>query len=134
MSEENIERARRVLDAVADVDFDAAAELVHPQIELVPPGSQAPHRGVARFRRWLEPDAFAEQTIEPLEFFVGAEGKVLSKQHIQARGAGSGIELEIESFTVWTFDDDGLITRMEIFLQHEEARARRAAGIEESTA
>jgi hypothetical protein len=129
MSEQNVERARRVLEAVAEVDFDTAAALVHPQIELVPPGAQAPHRGAARFRRWLEPDAFAEQTIEPLEFLVGNEGKVLSKQHIQARGAGSGIELEITSWSVWTFDEDGLVTRIEIFLPHAEARARAAAGL-----
>jgi ketosteroid isomerase-like protein len=129
MTQDNIERAKRLLEAVGRVDYEAAMELVHPQIELVPPGAQAPRKGAGRFRQWLEPDAFAEQVIQPLDFVAGEEGRVLSKQHIKARGSGSGIELEIESFTVWSFDEDGLITRVEIFLPHEEARARAAAGL-----
>jgi ketosteroid isomerase-like protein len=129
MSQDNIERARRMLDAVGRVDYDAAMQLVHPQIELVPPGGQAPRKGARRFRQWLEPDAFAEQVIEPLDFVAGEEGRVLSTQHIKARGSGSGIELEIKSFTVWSFDEGGLITRIEIYLPHEQARARAAAGL-----
>ena len=57
-------------------------------------------------------------------YLAGEEGRVLSMQHIKARGSGSGIELEITSFTVWSFDEDGLVTRVEIYLPHEEARAR----------
>jgi SnoaL-like domain len=132
VSEENVERAERLLMAVGNEDYETAMELVHPQIELVPPGSQAPLLGAARFRRWLEPDAFAQQDISPLEWVIGQGGKVLSRQHIKARGSGSGIELELVSFTVWTFDDAGLVTRIEIYLQHEEARARVAAGLSES--
>lgn len=129
MSEDNIERARRLLEAVGSEDYETAMELVHPQVELVPPGSQAPRIGATRFRRWLEPDAFAQQDISPLEWVVGESGKVLSRQHIKARGSGSGIELEIVSFTVWSFDDAGLVTRIEIYLPHEEDRARAAAGL-----
>jgi hypothetical protein len=66
---------------------------------------------------------------QPLDWLVGEGGKVLSRQHIKARGAGSGIELEIKSFTVFSFDGDGLITRAESFLPHEEAQARAAAGL-----
>ena len=129
MSQDNIERARRTLEAVGREDYDAAMELVHPQIELVPPGAQAPRKGAGRFRQWMEPDAFAEQVIQPLDFVAGEDGRVLSKQHIKARGSGSGIELEITSFTVWSFDEDDLITRVEIYLPHEEAKARAAAGL-----
>ena len=74
---------------------------------------------------------FAEQLIDPLDFIDAGDRKVIGKQHIKARGAGSGIELEITSWSVWTFDDDGLITRVEIFLPHEEAKAREAAGVRE---
>ena len=129
MSQDNIERARRTLEAVGREDYDAAMELVHPQIELVPPGAQAPRKGAGRFRQWMEPDAFAEQVIQPLDFVAGKDRRVLSKQHIKARGSGSGIELEITSFTVWSFDEDDLITRVEIYLPHEEAKARAAAGL-----
>jgi hypothetical protein len=131
MSQENIERARRLLEAVERADYDAALKLVHPQVELVPPGSQSPRVGAGRFRAWMEPDAFAEQVIQPLDWLASEAGRVLSRQHIKARGAGSGIEIEIRSFTVFSFDEDGLIIRVEIFLPHEEAQARAAAGLPE---
>jgi ketosteroid isomerase-like protein len=128
MSQENIESVRRALEAIGRADFDAALSLVHRNIEFFPPGDQPPYRGAESFRRWMEPDAFVEQVIKPLEFVELEGGKVLGRQHIKARGAGSGIEMETTTWSVWTFDDDGLITRVEVFLPHEEARARQAAG------
>jgi len=133
MSQENVEKAKRALGAVGAADYDSALALMHPDVELFPPGAQAPHKGVDSIRRWMKPDAFAEQLIDPLDFIDAGDRKVIGKQHIKARGAGSGIELEITSWSVWTFDDDGLITRLEIFLPHEEAKAREAAGLPEST-
>ena len=32
---------------------------------------------------------------------------------------------------VWTFDDDGLVTRAEAFLTHQDAEALEAAGLSE---
>jgi hypothetical protein len=43
-----------------------------------------------------------------------------------SNGAGSGIEMSVDSWGVFTFDDAGKITRVQLFLQHEEAEARRA--------
>ena len=73
----------------------------------------------------MEPDAFESQVIEP-EDFEAAANRVLVRQHATARGAGSGIEVEIVSWTLWTFDDDGKVTRMQFFLPNEEDEARRA--------
>jgi hypothetical protein len=50
---------------------------------------------------------------------------------VAARGATSGIELDVTTWSVWTFDEDGLITRIEIYLDREEDRAREAAGLAE---
>ena len=55
--------------------------------------------------------------------------KVLVRQHTWGRGAGSGIELEIDTWVVWTFDGDGLVTRIEAFLIHQETAALEAAGM-----
>jgi ketosteroid isomerase-like protein len=121
---------RRGHEAFNRGDFDAAVEIAHPEVEFVPPGGQASRRGADALRAWMEPDAFEEQRIEPLDFRV--EGKrVLVHQHAQARGAGSGIELDIENWTVWTFDDDLLVTRVESFLPHQESEALEAAGLRE---
>ena len=78
----------------------------------------------------MEPDAIAEQRIEPREFRVSGD-KVLVHQHTWGRGAGSGIELEIDLWVVWTLNDDGLVTRMEAFLVDQEGEALEAAGLSE---
>ena len=125
-----IDALRRVYEAFNRGDFDAAVEIAHPEIEFVPPGGQASLRGAEALRAWMEPDAFEEQRIEPLDFRVEGN-KVLVRQHTQARGAGSGIDLDMEIWTVWTFDDDLLVTRMESYLPHQESEALEAAGLSE---
>ena len=52
--------------------------------------------------------------------------RVLTRQRFKARGAGSGIEMELESLTVWTFNDDGKVSLVETFTLDEEDDARRA--------
>ena len=127
---DRVERLRRAYRAFSSEEFDAALEIVHPEIEFFPPGGQAPRRGAESFRQWMEPDAFSEQVVEPLEFTVSGD-KVLVRQRTRARGAGSGIELELDAWAVWTFDDDGLVMRLEGYMLHEEGRAREAAGLSE---
>src|SRR6476619_677175 len=123
-----IDALRRTYEAFNRGDFDAAVEIAHPEAEMVPVGGQASLRGAAAVRAWMEPDAFEEQRIEPLDFRVEGN-KVLARQHTQARGVGSGINLDQEIWTVWTFDDDLLVTRMESFLPHEESAALEALGL-----
>ena len=78
----------------------------------------------------MEPDAFEEQQLQPREFRVQGNN-VLVRQHARARGAGSGIEIEIDAWVLWTLDDDGLATRVEGFLPHQDAEAFKAAGLSE---
>ena len=125
-----IDALRRTYEAFNRGDFDMAVQLAHPEVEMVPVGGQASLKGAAAVRAWMEPDAFEEQRIEPLDFRVEGN-KVLARQHTQARGVGSGINLDQEIWTVWTFDDDLLVTRMESFLPHDESEALEAAGLSE---
>jgi ketosteroid isomerase-like protein len=129
-NEEIIARLRRSYEAYSRGDFDAAIEIAHPEVELVPPGGQAPLRGAEAVRAWMEPDAFASQDIEPLDFRI-AGNKVLVRQHSRIRGAASGIEMEVELWVVWTLNDDGLVTRVENYLDHQKAEALEAAGLRE---
>ena len=131
MSQENVETARRWLEAISggDDDFDRALALVHRDIVFVPPGDQAPYRGAESVRRWMEPDAFQEQVVKTFETVVVTDRTILGRQLITARGTTSGIELDVLTWSVWTFDEDGLITRIEIYLDHEEDKAREAAGL-----
>jgi hypothetical protein len=64
----------------------------------------------------------------PREFQVKGN-TVLVRQHSRARGTGSGIELDLENWVLWTLDGDGLATRLEAFLPHQDAEAFEAAGL-----
>jgi ketosteroid isomerase-like protein len=128
MSQENVEIARRWLRAISREDFDAALALVHRDVVLVPPGNQPPYRGAESLRRWMEPDAFRDLVVNPLETLVVTDRTILGKQRAKARGAATGIEVDVISWSVWTFDEDGLITRIEIYLDHEKDKALEAAG------
>ena len=128
--EETIARLRRAYEAFSRTDFDTAMDIAHPEIELVPPGGQSPLKGADALRAWMEPDALSEQQIEPREFRINGN-RALVRQNIRARGAGSGIELDVDMWAVWTLDDDGLVTRLEGFLIHQESEALEAAGLAE---
>ena len=133
MSQSNVEAARRWLDALSGGtnDFDAALALVHRDVVFVPPGDQPPYRGAESLRRWMEPDAFQEQVVKGFEPVVVTDKTILAKLLIMARGAASGIELEVVTWSVWSFDDDGLIRRIEVYLDYEESKAREAARLAE---
>jgi ketosteroid isomerase-like protein len=82
MSQENVDAMRRWLEAISSEDFDAALALVHPDIELVPPGGQPPYRGAESLRRWMEPDAFQDQVVTPVEIVVAAAVGIVSSPRL----------------------------------------------------
>ena len=121
---------RRLHEAFNRGDVEALVQMVHPDIEFVRPGGQSSIRGVAAMLEWMEPDALEEQRFEPLDFKVKGD-KVLVRVHATARGAGSGIEIDSVTYTVYTLDDHGLVKELQGFLPHQEAEALEAAGLEE---
>ena len=121
--DEKIERIDQLFARMNAEDYDAAIELAHPQVVLMRAGGAGEVRGIEALREWMEPDAFESQVTEHLGFEVHGE-RVLSRVRSQARGAGSGIEIDIDAWIVYSFDDEGLMTRVEIFLEHEEDAAR----------
>jgi ketosteroid isomerase-like protein len=127
-SEEITAQLERLTDAFNRGDFEAATAIAHPDVEFVRSWEKLPLRGAAALREWMEPDAFESQQSEILDLTVAGD-KVLIHQHFRARGAGSGIDIDIDSWAVWTIDADGLVTRLELFLHHEEDQARAAAGV-----
>jgi ketosteroid isomerase-like protein len=124
--EELLERLHHGYEAFNRGDYAAATEWVHPDVVMVSlsPGRTETH-GAEALRAWMEPDAFESQTSEPREIEIKGN-RALIRQQTKARGSGSGLEMEIGSWAVWTFDDDGRVTRIENFLVHEEDEARQA--------
>ncbi len=131
MSQENVETVRRWFEAFSNQDFDAAIALVHRDVVFVPPGDQAPYTGAESFRRWMEPDVFLDQVATPLETVAVTDRTIFARQRVTGQGRASGIDLDITTWSVWTFDDDGLITRIEVYLAHEKDMALEAAGLSE---
>jgi ketosteroid isomerase-like protein len=123
--EELIVRLKRNSEAINRGDFDTAIQMADPDIVFVRPGGLPELRGVEAVRGWMEPDAFESQAYELVDYEVEGS-RMLTRQRTIARGAGSGIEMEIESLSVWTFNDDGKVTRVEVFAIGEEDAARRA--------
>ena len=128
--EEMIAALRRFHDAFNRGDVEALVQMAHPDIELVRAGGMSSLKGVAAMRQWMEPDAFEDARIEPLDFRVNGD-KVLVRTHFMGRGAGSGIEIDAVGWIVWTLDDHGLVTQAQMFLPNEEAEALEAAGLRE---
>jgi ketosteroid isomerase-like protein len=128
MSQENVETVRAFFEAYNRRDFDALPKPIHPQFELVPAGGQPPIRGAGRVRAWMEPDAFESQVVDLLDLRA-VRDKVLIRGRSMIRGAGSGIDIEFLFWAVWSFDEAGVPTRAEIYLDHQEAEALEAAGL-----
>lgn len=103
-----------------------------PEFELVREGfgRQGAIKGADAYREWLEPDAIEAQSIEPVAFHMAGQ-KVLVQQHGSGRGAASGIELTIDTWAVWTFNDDGDAVRLEAFAADQKSAAFLAAGLSE---
>jgi ketosteroid isomerase-like protein len=116
---------RRNYDAINRRDYDAVASTAHPDVVLIRPGGQPDLRGVDAVRAWLEPDAFESQELEPVSIRIEGN-KALAHVRGLMKGAGSGIEIEAEVWSVWTFDEDGKVIRVANFLAHEEDEARSA--------
>ena len=123
--DELIACVREVIDAVNSGDFDRAVQKAHPDIVFVRLTGQPDLRGRDAMRTWMEPDAFESMSYENVEFET-AGNRVLVSAHVRGRGAGSGIEMETDTFAVWTLDEQGMITRVQAFLPHQEEAARRA--------
>jgi ketosteroid isomerase-like protein len=123
-----IVRLRRFYEAFNAGDYDAATDVAHPAIEFVRVLGTV--HGAGALRAWMQPDAFEEQQIEASDFRVNGD-KVLVRNYVRARGAGSGIDVDVDAWAVWTLDDDGLATRLEFFSGHQRAEALEAAGLSE---
>jgi ketosteroid isomerase-like protein len=88
-------------------DVEALLDLLHPDVEWVPPATSLepqPLRGREAVREYLAPDFFESQTAEPLET-IEEGNRLFVAARIRARGSGSGIELDQIAFHVLTIQD-----------------------------
>lgn len=130
MSEDEIVASlQRAYAAISRGDFDTAVEIADPDIEVVTPGLST-LRGADEFRAWMEPATFENPSLE-LESFEFAGDDVLVRHHARARGVASGINIDARFWVVWTFNEQGRVSRVVGFRDDQEAKARQTAGLSE---
>jgi ketosteroid isomerase-like protein len=103
-------------------EVDAVLDLLHPDVEWVPPSSSLePHplRGRDAVREYLAPNFFESQTAEPLEM-IEERNRVLVAARVRARGRGSGIELDQTAYHLFVIED-GRAVRFAAFGDRDEA-------------
>jgi ketosteroid isomerase-like protein len=133
MSEENVEIVKSLFAAFADRDLDAAADVLHPKVEIRPAIVGGPegvvYRGLKGNRQfWDDVDAaWAEFRIEPEEFRDFGE-QVLVLGRAFARAEGSGIALD-EAAAWIAAVREGQIVQFRSFSNQREAL--EAAGLSE---
>ena len=133
MSEENVEVARLFLAAFADRDHEAAAAVLHPEVEIRPAIVGGPegvvYRGLdGNEQFWADIDsAWSEFRIKAEEFRdLGEQVLVLGRAF--ARAEGSGIALD-EPAAWLAVMHEGQIVRFRSFSNQLEAL--EAAGLSE---
>jgi ketosteroid isomerase-like protein len=119
-----LEIVRSTYAAFSRGDVDAVLEWLHPDVDWHPPPTSIdpqPLRGRDAVREYLSPNFFESQRAEPLE--VTVEGnRVLVEAHVQARGAGSGVELDSMAWHLYVFRDEQVV-RFEAHVDRDEAFA-----------
>jgi len=121
----NVEVTRRGFEAYNAGDLDALVELLHPEVELhadhelINGGDHRGHEGFTRWNaEWTE--AWEEFTIEPRALETFGEHVILADTHQVARGAGSGIDVEMDVFWVFEVEDDQVV-RMHLYANRDRA-------------
>jgi uncharacterized protein len=133
MSQENVEIVRRAYERWNRRDFGFVMDLAASEFEYVPGGGvvglSGSFRGPEGFMRFLERfwEEFDEAHAEPQEF-IETGNSVLAVITFRGRGRQSGVEVNMETFHLWTFRD-GKVIRGQGFLDREAAL--EAAGLRE---
>jgi ketosteroid isomerase-like protein len=128
MSQENVEIVRKSIEAYARGDLDTALTYADPDIVWNPveeAASQGHDAIRANLERW-ETD-FEDFEATPEEY-IDAGDQVLVTVHWSGRGRGSGLQVDIRTYSVYALRD-GKVIRLDEFTERSEAL--EAAGLSE---
>jgi ketosteroid isomerase-like protein len=127
MSEENVDKVRKGIEAFNRRDFDAALALLSDDVTwerfLSRTESQTSVvRGKEELRAiWESQVEAVDLRAEPDEFIAVGDDKVVVPGRMLAHGSESEISLAAPMTWVWTFDENGVATKVEAFESRDEA-------------
>src|SRR3954447_19212452 len=121
----NVDLTRRGFEAYNAGDYQSVIELLHSDVELhadhelLNRGDYAGHEGFRQWSaEWLE--AWEEFRVETNSIATFGDHWILVDSHQVARGAGSGIDVEMDVF--WALEaENGKLRRMHIYPSRERA-------------
>jgi ketosteroid isomerase-like protein len=129
---ENVEIAKRVIDAFNHRDLDAIFECVNEDVEWLAAmpvtfggGALRGHEGIQSYVREVN-DTWEEYRVVGQDFRDLGEDQVLVLSRVEGRGAGSGGLVDAAMGQIFDFRD-GKIARVITYLDHGQALA--AAGL-----
>jgi ketosteroid isomerase-like protein len=125
-TEEDIERLRQGYSHYNAGDWDALEQFMTPDVVVDRDGGADSIVGWPAIRAFVEPEAFEYQRTEPGEFTLN-DNNVLVSIQVSAKGATSGVELDMPAWHVWTLRPDGRATHL--LVTFDEGRARAAVGL-----
>jgi ketosteroid isomerase-like protein len=134
MSRENVEIAKRVIDAFNRRDVEAIFECVDPHIEWFPAVPVSFGGGALQGRKGIESylrdviDTWEEYRVLSEDFRDLGEDQVLVLSRVAGRGASSGGRVDEAMGQLFDFRG-GRISRVRTYLDHDDAL--KAAGLEE---
>jgi uncharacterized protein len=105
-------------------EVEAVIDLLHPDVEWIPPSTSVdpqPVHGREAVRQYLAPNFFESQSAEPTEVLEEGD-RVLVVARVRARGRESGVEIDQTSYHLWTVAD-GRATRFAAFVDRDDAFA-----------
>ena len=128
MSQENVERVRKSLDAYRRGDYVAASRSLAPDV-VWEVGQELPARGPAAVRElWKRWDNEWEGLETVADEILDAGDKVVLAIRYQGRGRGSGVQVSDRLFEVHTFRDGQCVRKVDFTKRSE---ALEAAGLSE---
>ena len=125
LAERNAELARQGFEAYNSGDTEAVARLMSPDVEVhASPGlvNSGDYQGPDGYEQWNAQwtEAWDQFRVEPTAVQSVGDRHVLVEAHQVAKGAGSGIDVEMDVF--WAFELDGeQVSRMHLYASREEA-------------
>jgi ketosteroid isomerase-like protein len=126
MSQENIETMRRLVQATAAGDYEAAIAELDPAVEI-DDTDITESTGADSFHQWLArwDQVWESWKIEELELLASGNN-VLALFRMIVKGKGSGIELSREDALVSRFRDGKIVY---LGYYNDQRQAREAAGL-----
>ena len=134
MSQENVERLKRAVEALNDRNMEAVLKFGHPEIvwqtlDAFPDAGtyRGPEGVLSFFQAWLDTFKGFRLHLEKCE--AVDEHRVLARLRVSGEGAESGVEVESPQFFQLLEYRDGLLIRARMF--QTEGEALEAAGLRE---